>query len=70
MASRPEPKNLKDLEKTCIEEWAKIPAAVCANMVYIYIYIYTLTRIINETLFFVSNIVHKSVLVSTSPLPR
>ncbi len=28
-----QPQNLKDLEKTCIEEWAKIPAAVCANLV-------------------------------------
>ncbi len=27
------PQNLKDLEKTCMEEWAKIPAAVCANLV-------------------------------------
>ncbi len=27
------PPNLKDLEKTCMEEWAKIPAAVCANLV-------------------------------------
>ena len=26
-----EPRNLKDLEKVCMEEWAKIPAAVCAN---------------------------------------
>ena len=24
-----EPRNLKDLEKVCMEEWAKIPAAVC-----------------------------------------
>uniref|UniRef100_A0A8C7PMU4 Transposase Tc1-like domain-containing protein n=1 Tax=Oncorhynchus mykiss TaxID=8022 RepID=A0A8C7PMU4_ONCMY len=28
-----QPRNLKDLEKVCIEEWAKIPAAVCANLV-------------------------------------
>ncbi len=28
-----QPQNLKDLEKTCMEEWAKIPAAVCANLV-------------------------------------
>ncbi|CDQ66948.1 unnamed protein product [Oncorhynchus mykiss] len=28
-----QPRNLKDLEKVCMEEWAKIPAAVCANMV-------------------------------------
>ncbi len=27
-----QPQNLKDLEKTCLEEWAKIPAAVCANL--------------------------------------
>ncbi len=27
-----QPQNLKDLEKTCME-WAKIPAAVCANLV-------------------------------------
>uniref|UniRef100_A0A8C7JWT5 Transposase n=1 Tax=Oncorhynchus kisutch TaxID=8019 RepID=A0A8C7JWT5_ONCKI len=27
-----QPRNLKDLE-VCIEEWAKIPAAVCANLV-------------------------------------
>ncbi len=25
--------NLKDLEKNCMEEWVKIPAAVCANLV-------------------------------------
>ncbi len=28
-----QPQNLKDLEKTCMEEWAKIPAAMCANLV-------------------------------------
>ncbi len=28
-----QPQNPKDLEKTCMEEWAKIPAAVCANLV-------------------------------------
>jgi hypothetical protein len=28
-----QPQNLKDLEKVCMEEWAKIPAAVCANFV-------------------------------------
>ncbi len=28
-----QPQHLKDLEKTCMEEWAKIPAAVCANLV-------------------------------------
>ncbi len=28
-----QPQNLKDLEKTCMEKWAKIPAAVCANLV-------------------------------------
>ncbi len=27
-----QPQNLKDLEKTCMEEWAKIPAAVCENL--------------------------------------
>ncbi len=27
------PQNLKDLEKTCMEECAKIPAVVCANLV-------------------------------------
>uniref|UniRef100_A0AAZ3QRG6 Transposase n=1 Tax=Oncorhynchus tshawytscha TaxID=74940 RepID=A0AAZ3QRG6_ONCTS len=27
------PRNLKDLEKVCMEEWVKIPAAVCANLV-------------------------------------
>ncbi|KAI4896105.1 hypothetical protein NFI96_026133, partial [Prochilodus magdalenae] len=27
------PRNLADLEKICVEEWAKIPAAVCANLV-------------------------------------
>ncbi len=27
-----QPQNLKDLEKTCMEEWDKIPAAVCANL--------------------------------------
>uniref|UniRef100_A0AAY5KXN1 Sleeping Beauty transposase HTH domain-containing protein n=1 Tax=Esox lucius TaxID=8010 RepID=A0AAY5KXN1_ESOLU len=28
-----QPRNLKDLEKVYKEEWAKIPAAVCANLV-------------------------------------
>ena len=28
-----QPRNLKDLEKICMEEWAKIPAAVCASLV-------------------------------------
>ena len=28
-----QPQNLKDLEKICMEEWDKIPAAVCANLV-------------------------------------
>ncbi|KAL0160049.1 hypothetical protein M9458_043774, partial [Cirrhinus mrigala] len=28
-----QPQNLKDLEKTCMEKWAKILAAVCANLV-------------------------------------
>uniref|UniRef100_A0A8C7SLW5 Transposase Tc1-like domain-containing protein n=1 Tax=Oncorhynchus mykiss TaxID=8022 RepID=A0A8C7SLW5_ONCMY len=28
-----QPRNLKDLEKVCMEEWPKIPAAVCANLV-------------------------------------
>ncbi len=28
-----QPQNLKNLEKTCMEEWAKVPAAVCANLV-------------------------------------
>ena len=28
-----QPRNLKDLEKVCMEEWAKIPAAVCGNLV-------------------------------------
>uniref|UniRef100_A0AAY5K6B9 Tc1-like transposase DDE domain-containing protein n=1 Tax=Esox lucius TaxID=8010 RepID=A0AAY5K6B9_ESOLU len=31
--SQRHPRNLKDLEKVCMEEWAKIPAAVCANLV-------------------------------------
>ncbi len=31
--SQRQPQNLKDLEKTCMEEWAKTPAAVCANLV-------------------------------------
>ncbi|KAK6314675.1 hypothetical protein J4Q44_G00142040 [Coregonus suidteri] len=31
-----QPRNLKDLEKVCMEEWAKIPAAVCANLVKTY----------------------------------
>uniref|UniRef100_A0AAY5K6A3 Transposase Tc1-like domain-containing protein n=1 Tax=Esox lucius TaxID=8010 RepID=A0AAY5K6A3_ESOLU len=26
-------RNLKDLDKVCMDEWAKIPAAVCANLV-------------------------------------
>ncbi len=26
-----QPQNLKDLEETCIEEWAKLPAAVCVQ---------------------------------------
>ncbi len=28
-----QPRNLTDLEKICMEEWAKIPPAVCANLV-------------------------------------
>ncbi len=28
-----QPQNLNDLEKTCMEELAKIPSAVCANLV-------------------------------------
>uniref|UniRef100_A0AAY5K9E8 Tc1-like transposase DDE domain-containing protein n=1 Tax=Esox lucius TaxID=8010 RepID=A0AAY5K9E8_ESOLU len=28
-----QPQNLKGLEKVCMKEWAKIPAAVCANLV-------------------------------------
>ncbi len=28
-----QPQNLKDLEKTCMEAWTKIPAALCANLV-------------------------------------
>ncbi len=28
-----QPQHLKDLEKTCMEEWARIPASVCANLV-------------------------------------
>ncbi len=28
-----QPQNLKDLEKTCMDEWARIPAAVCTNLV-------------------------------------
>ncbi len=31
-----QPQNLNDLEKTCMEECAKIPAAVCTNLVKIY----------------------------------
>ncbi|KAI4886903.1 hypothetical protein NFI96_008683 [Prochilodus magdalenae] len=29
--SQQQPRNLADLEKICVEEWAKIPAAVCAT---------------------------------------
>uniref|UniRef100_A0A3P9CMS8 Tc1-like transposase DDE domain-containing protein n=1 Tax=Maylandia zebra TaxID=106582 RepID=A0A3P9CMS8_9CICH len=54
--ARRQPQNITALEKICMEEWAKIPATVCANLVktyskrltsviankgYIYIYIYT-----------------------------
>ncbi len=28
-----QPQNLKDLEKTCMKEWAKIPATLCAHLV-------------------------------------
>ncbi|KAI4898142.1 hypothetical protein NFI96_015405 [Prochilodus magdalenae] len=31
--SQRQPRNLADLEKICVEEWARIPAAVCANQV-------------------------------------
>ncbi|KAI4883890.1 hypothetical protein NFI96_010255 [Prochilodus magdalenae] len=31
--SQRQPRNLADLEKICVEEWARIPAAVCANLV-------------------------------------
>ncbi|KAI4893694.1 hypothetical protein NFI96_000595 [Prochilodus magdalenae] len=30
--SQQQSRNLADLEKICVEEWAKIPAAVCANL--------------------------------------
>ncbi|XP_056113424.1 scavenger receptor cysteine-rich type 1 protein M130-like [Rhinichthys klamathensis goyatoka] len=30
--SQRQPRNLTDLEKICVEEWAKIPPAVCANL--------------------------------------
>ncbi|KAI4891859.1 hypothetical protein NFI96_010937 [Prochilodus magdalenae] len=32
--SQRQPRNLADLEKICVEEWAKIPAAVCAHLNY------------------------------------
>ncbi|KAI5615349.1 kin of IRRE like b isoform X5, partial [Silurus asotus] len=32
-ASQRQARNLTDLEKICVEEWAKIPPAVCANLV-------------------------------------
>ena len=28
-----QPRNLTDLEEICVENWAKIPVAVCANLV-------------------------------------
>ena len=31
--SQRQPRNLTDLENICVEEWAKIPPAVCANLV-------------------------------------
>ncbi|KAI4887664.1 hypothetical protein NFI96_003658, partial [Prochilodus magdalenae] len=31
--SQRQPRNLADLEEICVEEWARIPAAVCANLV-------------------------------------
>lgn len=31
--ARRQPQNMTHLEKICIEEWANIPAAVCANLV-------------------------------------
>ncbi|KAI4871463.1 hypothetical protein NFI96_001965 [Prochilodus magdalenae] len=31
--SQRQPRNLADLEKICVEEWAKSPAAVCADLV-------------------------------------
>ncbi|KAI4891288.1 hypothetical protein NFI96_003443 [Prochilodus magdalenae] len=31
--SQLQPRNLADLEKICVEEWVKIPAAVCAHLV-------------------------------------
>ncbi|KAI4888386.1 hypothetical protein NFI96_003395 [Prochilodus magdalenae] len=30
--SQRQPRNLADLEEICVKEWAKIPAAVCANL--------------------------------------
>ncbi|KAI4878423.1 hypothetical protein NFI96_002144, partial [Prochilodus magdalenae] len=30
--SQRQPRNLADLEKICVEQWAKLPAAVCANL--------------------------------------
>ncbi|KAI4882559.1 hypothetical protein NFI96_002447 [Prochilodus magdalenae] len=34
--SQRQPRNLADLEEICVEEWAKIPAAVCADLVKTY----------------------------------
>ena len=27
-----QPRNVKDLERICIEEWTKIPPKICANL--------------------------------------
>ena len=31
--AKQQPRNLKDLEKICKEEWTKIPPEMCANLV-------------------------------------
>ncbi|KAI4894579.1 hypothetical protein NFI96_018799, partial [Prochilodus magdalenae] len=44
-----QPRNLKALEEICMEEWAKIPAAVCANlMLGSYLYTYKLITGFND----------------------
>ncbi|KAI4875011.1 hypothetical protein NFI96_001075 [Prochilodus magdalenae] len=37
--SQRQPRNLADLERICVEEWAKIPAAVCAHLLDIFSFI-------------------------------
>ena len=43
-----QPRNLKDLESICKEEWTKIPPKICANMLKMYLFkLYTVPFFVN-----------------------